>query len=374
MHWQRGDSSGRVHPRTNTPALPLNLSSLPAREISKAGRDSGDVDREDGATSGMDTHTRFADGALPDGSYKKTAVGGKLLGKDSSGDATPAGSSPRTAPASHNSLSQSKPLLAQSWCWSSQCEQQVEDRREERWQESNADVGNLYATGIHQIGRLFFSFDDELMDEPARFAGVSTRTDADAIVKLLLSYWRIQVPSVLLTVSGSAQAMDLEPRLENMLRDGIDSAASSTRAWVITGGMDTGVMELVGRALRSRTTTNVRAEGHSWATPLIGIAPLGCVTNQESLRQAKPEERLPPPLLPYIKRIKNSSASSALDMNHSHFILVDDPGARAPAWGAEIELRGQVERRLVEKLMVPSVLLVIQVSAPLMTSDDPDDL
>lgn len=374
LHGLRGDSSGRVHPRTNTPALPLNLSNLPARDISKAGRASGDVDREDSATSScLDTHTRFADGALPDGSYTKT-VGGRLLGIDSSKDATPAGSSPRTTPASHSSLSQSKPLLAQSWCWSSQGEQQVEDRREERWQESNADVGNLYATGIHQIGRLFFSFDDELMDEPARFAGVSTRTDADAIVKLLLSYWRIQVPSVLLTVSGSAQAMDLEPRLENMLRDGIDSAASSTRAWVITGGMDTGVMELVGRALRSRTTTNVRADGHSWATPLIGIAPLGCVTNQESLRQAKPGEGMPPPLLPYIKRIKNSSASSALDMNHSHFILVDDPGARAPAWGAEIELRGQVERRLVEKLMLPSVLLVIQVSVPLMTSDDPDDL
>ena len=117
-----------------------------------------------------------------------------------------------------------KPPLQHSWLWTSQPARNVEYRKDERWQESTADVGELYATGIHQIGRLFFAMDDELQDEHARFAGVSTRTDADAIVKLLLSYWRIQVPSVLLTVSGSAQAMDLEPRLENMLRDGIDSA------------------------------------------------------------------------------------------------------------------------------------------------------
>ena len=84
-------------------------------------------------------------------------------------------------------------------------------------------------------------------------------------------------------------------------------------------------MELVGRALKSRSTLDVRAEGDRWMTPLIGIAPLACVTNQGALRGAVPEDGAPPPLLPYVKRVRNSRDSSALDMNHSHFILVDNP-------------------------------------------------
>ena len=172
-------------------------------------------------------------------------------------------------------------------------------------------------------------------------------TDADTVVKLLLSYWRIEKPSVLLSITGSAQAMDLEPRLEHYIIEGLERAARSTRAWAITGGTDTGVMELAGEALKPRDTNIRYADGAKWTTPLIGIAPLKKVTGHEALRNAMPD-RHAPPLLPYIKRVKNSGVSAALDINHSHFVLIDNE--ENPEWGGEVEMRVAIETRLSRSL------------------------
>ena len=93
------------------------------------------------------------------------------------------------------------------------------------WEDSTADVVSLYAQGVSSIGKLFFPTDEEMHQEHARFASVEVPgADADCAVKLLLSYWRIEKPSVLIAVTGSAQRIELEPRLEHFLevrvRDG----------------------------------------------------------------------------------------------------------------------------------------------------------
>ena len=156
-------------------------------------------------------------------------------------------------------------------------------------------------------------------------------------------------------MTGSAQGLELEPRLEHVICDGIRDAARSTQAWVISAGMDSGVMSLAGRALKARSTA---ASESQWNTPLIGIAPLTKTTNHEMLADAMPDAGAPPPLLPYIPKKRNDASTAALDPNHSHFILVDH--ADDPSWGSEIETRGQVERRLAEKLGATTVVLVVQ--------------
>ena len=150
-------------------------------------------------------------------------------------------------------------------------EKHVLDRtRPDVWEDSTADVGSLYAQGVGSIGKLYFPSDEEQQQENARFASVRVPgTDADCVVKLLLSYWRIERPSVLLSVTGSAQDIDLEPRLEHFLKEGIFNAARSTRAWVVTGGNDTGVNELAGKALRSRDTNMRSEDAVKWTTAEI---------------------------------------------------------------------------------------------------------
>ena len=237
----------------------------------------------------------------------------------------------------------------------------VRTKQQDAWEDSVVDVSPLYAQGVRGIGRLHFASDEEQQREPAHFATVRAPTcDADCVVKLLLSYWRIERPSVLLSLTGSAQSLSLEPRLEHFLTEGLESAARSTRAWVITGGMDEGVMGIAGRALKSRNT-NVQADVVKWTTPLIGIAPLNKTTNGCILSDAMPDEGAAQSLLPYIKRTRNSSDGAALDANHSHFILVDNPDVAG--WGGEIEMRASIETRLSEKLALPIVLIVVQGGA-----------
>ena len=229
------------------------------------------------------------------------------------------------------------------------------------WQDAvGADLNSLYTSGVEAIGKLFFRSDEEneLNHEPARFASFRfPGTDAEAVVKVLLSYWRIKQPSMLLSITGSSQALDLEPRLEALIKEGLLLAARSTRAWMITGGTDTGVMELAGKALLARST-NVQGEKSRWITPLIGVAPMHKVTNHEGMREAKPEPGQQPPLRPYFKVKKNSEESAALDPNHSHFVLVDNDENKG--WGGEIEMRGLIEKRLSEKLALPMVCIVVQ--------------
>ena len=114
------------------------------------------------------------------------------------------------------------------------------------------DVHSLLAQGVGAIGKIYFRTDEEMQQEPARFATVVTETDPDTVVSLMLDYWGIEKPMMLLSITGSAQGLDMDVRLENLIMEDLASTANSTCAWVTTGGNDAGVMELVGRALRSR--------------------------------------------------------------------------------------------------------------------------
>ncbi|CAF1369223.1 unnamed protein product, partial [Rotaria sordida] len=103
-------------------------------------------------------------------------------------------------------------------------------------------------------------------------------------------------------------------------------------AWIITGGMNTGIMKLVGEIVQ--TNPNRYRPIH-----LIGIATWGCVAGSDQLdvhginvHYAKPhvEERGEAPLEP----------------NHTEFIFVDDGSVRK--FGGEITFRASLERAISE--------------------------
>ena len=60
----------------------------------------------------------------------------------------------------------------------------------------------------------------------------------------------------------------------------------------------------------------------------------------------------------YINRSRNSNSSSALDPNHTHFVMVDD--GTVGQFGAEVALRTDCEQLLRHDLGVPGVQLVVQ--------------
>lgn len=86
----------------------------------------------------------------------------------------------------------------------------------------------------------------------AKYACFKDDTDVSDVFRLLKECWKLRAPSVLISVTGSAQELNLEPKLTKDFEKGLAEAADCTDGWVITGGTDTGVMALVGRALRKR--------------------------------------------------------------------------------------------------------------------------
>ena len=137
-------------------------------------------------------------------------------------------------------------------------------------------------------------------------------------------------------MTGAAASLKVNPKLEQIFRRGLRKAAAITRAWIITGGTKSGVMELVGKTVREADTQ----------VTCIGIAPAGAVQGHEAIFSKKvgkvcayDRARLEPGF--------SSAGSARLDPNHSHFVLYHDHGLKGnAAFFSEIELRAAIEDTL----------------------------
>jgi hypothetical protein len=184
----------------------------------------------------------------------------------------------------------------------------------------------------------------------AKFACLADDTDVKSAAHLLTSCWGLRRPSVLLSITGSAQEMKLEPHLELLFKRGLAEAARSTDAWVITGGTDTGVMALVGAAIAAHSATGGER------MPCIGIAPYRAVMHKEKFH--KPGEHGGKVHARWKKMGRNSGFEAGLDPHHTHFLLIDNDKKGSP-FGGEIKFRTELERQLSADMRIPKVLLVL---------------
>ena len=125
------------------------------------------------------------------------------------------------------------------------------------------------------------------------------------LVDFLREKWELEMPSVIFSVTGSAQELTLRPKFREpprycwhrgcilpsvpaiSLRTGdtvmsaMLSATRNTNAWIVAGGSDKGIMKLVGDAL---------ATSHQ-ATTAIGIAPWGTIEGRTELTDDSEAQR-----------------------------------------------------------------------------------
>lgn len=90
--------------------------------------------------------------------------------------------------------------------------------------------------------------------------------------------------------------------------------AATSGAWVVTGGKHRGVMKLVGQALQNRVAGDDKVLRR---LPCIGICTWGKVFKGETLKDGKkydPSEAVG----------TSDTGLTALDPNHTHFLMVDD--------------------------------------------------
>ena len=170
------------------------------------------------------------------------------------------------------------------------------------------------------------SFVSSLLATPSRFITVADTSSPAYLSHFLTRRWRLHPPEVLISVIGGAQDFKLAPSLQSVFSEGLSSAASSSRAWILSGGTNTGVMKLVGAAMQD----------HPGDVPVIGIGPWGAITGREQLAECHGEK------INY-ESFAASSEGASLNPGHTHFILVDSGKSGAAAWGSEIEARFNFE-------------------------------
>ena len=218
-----------------------------------------------------------------------------------------------------------------------------------RHDENGHDVEATYGTIDFVI--------DRDNDAPARFIVVSSRADPQSICKVMTDVWHLTRPSVILSVTGGAGSLGLNAQLEEAYVKGLANAAQSTRSWIISGGSDAGVMQLTGKVM-------------SWlgaGTPCIGIASYDVVMYKDKFVKAPDSEltRTGTGLSPrsrarYAKKKKKSrevkywkqdkpvpGKETAIDPNHTHFVLVDNFGKKG--FGGEVEMRANIEEYMARE-------------------------
>ncbi|NWS54893.1 TRPM7 protein, partial [Chunga burmeisteri] len=163
------------------------------------------------------------------------------------------------------------------------------------------------------------------------YVRLSYDTKPEAILQLMLKEWQMELPKLVISVHGGMQKFELHPRIKQLLGKGLIKAAVTTGAWIITGGVNTGVAKHVGDALREHASRSSRK------ICTIGIAPWGVIENRNDLVGKDV-------VAPYQTLLNPLSKLNVLNNLHSHFVLVDD--GTVGKYGAEVKLRRELEKTI----------------------------
>lgn len=89
--------------------------------------------------------------------------------------------------------------------------------------------------------------------------------------------WGLEMPQLIISVTGGAQNFSIPQRMKAAFKRGLIKAATSTGAWIITGGTNAGVMKLVGEAVADDANQLLKR------LTVIGIATWGKIAKSDEL-------------------------------------------------------------------------------------------
>uniref|UniRef100_A0A8C9GT90 Transient receptor potential cation channel subfamily M member 4 n=1 Tax=Piliocolobus tephrosceles TaxID=591936 RepID=A0A8C9GT90_9PRIM len=150
----------------------------------------------------------------------------------------------------------------------------------------------------------------------SNFLRLSDRTDPATVYSLVTRTWGFRAPNLVVSVLGGSGGPVLQTWLQDLLRRGLVRAAQSTGAWIVTGGLHTGIGRHVGVAVRDHQTASTGGT----KVVAMGVAPWGVVRNRDTLTNPKGS-------FPARYRWHGDPEDGVqfpLDYNYSAFFLVDD--------------------------------------------------
>ncbi|CAM4802278.1 unnamed protein product [Rotaria magnacalcarata] len=181
------------------------------------------------------------------------------------------------------------------------------------------------AINVKSNGTITFS---DNKSNRAQFIRIPPDASVWHVKELMHRKWCTERPSLVISITGGAKDYNMKPRLLRAFRRGLLKVASTTGAWIITGGMNRGIMKLVGEIVQ--TNPNRSRPIH-----LIGIATWGCVSGFHQLDVHGANVH-------YVKPRAEERGQASLEPNHTEFIFVDDGSERK--YGREITFRANLEQ------------------------------
>ncbi|CAF0816739.1 unnamed protein product [Adineta ricciae] len=150
-------------------------------------------------------------------------------------------------------------------------------------------------------------------------------TPVETLERILLEAWRIPRPDFIISIIGGAKYFKLTDRLVMNFIDGITNIALKSNAWLITTGYQVGVAQLVGEAISQVRLTHLKTK----QLTAIGLCKWGCVSNKEQVLRSRTEEldeKFADKSTPSMKKKTRQrfSGEHDLEMNHTHYVMLDD--------------------------------------------------
>ena len=212
------------------------------------------------------------------------------------------------------------------------------------------DPNSLSYKDLKGHARLGATF-HQTSNEAAKFMVVREKADPQDVLSAMEHSWGMARPGAIFSVAGGVMNLKMHTVLAQVINMGLAKAVTITDAWLVTGGVDAGVMRLLGGGLRK----------YGAHAPCVGILPWGRLDNavRDKLKSAHTHKKIMP-VAP-----ADFAHQVALEPHHSHFVLVNDPAEPKEgeeAWGREIPLRLALEERLQRHWKVPRLLMAVQGS------------
>ncbi|KAK0422426.1 hypothetical protein QR680_007566 [Steinernema hermaphroditum] len=171
----------------------------------------------------------------------------------------------------------------------------------------------------------------------AQYVRLGYDSAPEDIMYLMEKVWNLERPRLVITVHGGMNNFEVQDRLGRLFREGLLKAAQTTGAWIITSGVDSGVVRHVAQALdEAGISARMRSK-----IVTIGIAPWGLVKRRERFIGKDI-------VVPYDHHSFSSRNRYAiLNDRHSYFLLVDN--GTVGRYGADIILRKRFEDYIAQK-------------------------
>lgn len=79
------------------------------------------------------------------------------------------------------------------------------------------------------------------LQKHGQYVRLSYDSRPESILRLMLKEWQMELPKILISVHGGVQNFELHPRIKQVVGKGLIKAAVTTGAWILTGGVNTGM-------------------------------------------------------------------------------------------------------------------------------------